>query len=61
MSPTLGSHDRDDRPDGDGPDHPDEAAALHERADGAHADQLQDEANLREDDTAPGVDPDEVE
>jgi hypothetical protein len=41
------------------PRHPDEAAELRERADGAHAEQVTDEANLREDDTPPGVDPDE--
>jgi hypothetical protein len=40
------------------PKHPDEAAELRERSDGAHAEQISDEANLRADDTPPGVDPD---
>jgi hypothetical protein len=41
------------------PRHPDEAAKLRERADGAHAEQVSDEGNLRADDTPPEVDPDE--
>jgi hypothetical protein len=43
------------------PRHPDEAAELRERADGAHAEQLSDETTLRADDTPPGVDPDDGE
>jgi hypothetical protein len=46
-----------DEPGREGPHHPDEAAELRERADGAHEEQISDEANLREDDTAPGTDP----
>jgi hypothetical protein len=42
-------------------DHPDEQAALHERAEGANAEQLPGPSNLRADDTPPGVDPDEEE
>jgi hypothetical protein len=53
----------DDRTDDptrrDPPRHPDEQAALHERADGAHAEQLAGESTLRADETPPGVDPDE--
>lgn len=37
------------------PEHPDEQATLKERADGAHAEQVTDEANLRADPDAPGV------
>lgn len=43
------------------PSHPDTEAELRERADGAHAETVGEEANLRADDTAPGVDPDEDE
>lgn len=43
-------HDQD-------PEHPDEQADLRERAPGAHAEQVSDEANLRADTTAPGVSP----
>lgn len=38
------------------PEHPDEQATLRERADGAHAEQVTDDANLRADPDAPGVD-----
>lgn len=42
------------------PDEPDtQAALLRERGPGTHAEQVDDDAQLREDDTAPGVDPDE--
>lgn len=42
------------------PDDPDtQAALLRERGPGAHEEKIGDDANLREDDTAPGVDPDE--
>jgi hypothetical protein len=44
----------------DAPDEPDtQAALLRERGPGTHAEQVDDDAQLREDDTAPGVDPDE--
>jgi hypothetical protein len=42
-----------------GPDHPDDAAELRERADGANEEKIGDDANLREDDTAPGLDPED--
>lgn len=38
-------------------DHPDREAALVERGDGAHAEQISDEANLRADPTPPGQAP----
>lgn len=42
------------------PDEPDtQGALLRERGPGTHAEQVDDDAQLREDDTAPGVDPDE--
>ena len=50
---------RSESPREDPPRHPDEAAELRERADGAHAEQVSDEGTLRADDTAPGVDPGE--
>lgn len=44
----------------DGADEPDtQAALLRERGPGSHAEQIGDDAQFREDDTAPGVDPDE--
>jgi hypothetical protein len=46
-------------PNRPGPDHPDDAAELRERADGANEEKIGDDANLREDDTAPGLDPEE--
>jgi hypothetical protein len=53
--------DPDDHRDGptreEPPRHPDEAAELRERSDGAHAEQLSDEGTLRAVDTPPGVDP----
>ncbi|WP_052664935.1 hypothetical protein [Nitriliruptor alkaliphilus] len=36
-----------------------QAAILRERGPGAHEEKIGDDANLREDDTAPGVDPDD--
>jgi hypothetical protein len=48
-----------DEPINQGPDHPDEQAELRERSDGAHAEQLAGETNFREDETPPGVDPDD--
>jgi hypothetical protein len=42
-----------------GPDHPDDAAELRERADGANEEKIGDDANLREGDAAPGLDPEE--
>ena len=38
------------------PEHPDEQAELAERSDGAHAEQVTDEANFRADPDPPGVD-----
>lgn len=44
------------------PDDPDtQAALLRERGPGAHEEQVNDEGQLRDDDTAPGVDPDETD
>lgn len=50
-----GRRDEDDQPD-----HPDEAANLAERGDGAHAEQIGDRANLRApgDEDPPGSDRD---
>jgi hypothetical protein len=56
MSATPGSGDEPVRED---ERHPDEQAELRERSDGAHAEQLSGETNFREDETPPGVDPDE--
>jgi hypothetical protein len=39
----------------------DEGAELAERGPGSHAEKIDDEGTLREDDTAPGVDPDEAD
>ena len=50
--------DDDERPvasdDPRNPEHPDREAILRERGDGAHSEQVTDEANFRADDTPPG-------
>ena len=37
------------------PEHPDRKAVLRERSDGAHSEQVTDEANFRADDSPPGT------
>jgi hypothetical protein len=55
----LGSADSDAE-HSDAPDDPDtQGAILSERGPGAHEEKIEQEGTLREDDTAPGVDPDE--
>ena len=53
------AHDGDDERGGtadevEDPDHPDREAILRERGDGAHSEQVGDEANFRADDSPPG-------
>ncbi|MFA9430957.1 hypothetical protein [Egicoccus sp. AB-alg2] len=50
-----------DDPRSNEPHHPDEQAVLRERAEGASEDNVTGSDNFREDETAPGVDPDEGE
>lgn len=52
-------HPRPDAPRGDAeeelrPEDEEDAAVLRERSEGAHAEQVTDDANLREDPTPPG-------
>lgn len=44
-----------DRAETGGPEHPDEQAEVAERADGAHAEQISDEANFRADPDPPAT------
>lgn len=49
--------EHEERTEACGPDHPDEWAELAERGDGAHAEQISDEANFRADPDPPRAKP----
>lgn len=57
----MSDHPEPVAPPDDEPDHPDEQAELRERAGEAAEEDLTGSANLRADETAPGVDADEGE
>lgn len=55
----MSDHPVGDAPRDNTPDHDDKQAEVRERGDGAHAEHADERANFREDDTAPGVSPDD--